>query len=102
MGCSVTVAQLVLVQLVWRFESFRPSHLTKREEYDIMTLQRLVAQKIYEFRMELDINGSEKHDWWLADQFLQKIGDDMFDDNDIYSWFIQLDENLVPRQNMEE
>jgi hypothetical protein len=67
-----------------------------------MVLQRLVAQKIYEFRCELDIDGNEKHDWWLADQFLQEVGAGMFDDDDIYNWFIQLEENLIKRQPMEE
>ena len=60
-----------------------------------MKIQRLVASKIYRTRMELDLDGSEQHDWELAGKFLQSIGKKNFNDNDIYTWYVQLDENLV-------
>jgi hypothetical protein len=63
-----------------------------------MKIRKIIAYKIYEIRNELDIDGSQEHDWWLADQFLQKIGVDRFDDDDLYNWFVQLDENLVEKQ----
>lgn len=60
-----------------------------------MKYRRIVAHEIYKVRMELDIKGDEEHDWWLAEQFIEFIGDDRFDYDDIYVWFVQLDENMV-------
>jgi len=61
-----------------------------------MKIRRMVAHQIWQIRQEIGIAGSDTHDWWLAEQFLQ-TNPDRWDDDDIYSWFIQLDENMVPR-----
>ncbi len=66
-----------------------------------MRIKSIVAIALWRIRKELDVNGSADHDWWLAEQFLQKhIG--QFDDDDIYLWFIQLEENAIPREVVEE
>lgn len=69
---------------------------------DTMKMREIVAHKIWEIREDLDIGGSQEHDWWLASEFLQEMKDkSRWDDDTIYSWFIQLDENLVQRQTEE-
>ena len=57
----------------------------------------MIAHKIWQIRQELGIAGSDTHDWWLAEQYLQTNPSNIHDD-DIYIWLIQLDENLVPRE----
>ena len=66
------------------------------KENKIMKLKRIIAQQIWQIRQELDIPGSDTHDWWLAEEFLQS-NPDRIDDDDVYVWFIELDENMVPR-----
>ena len=61
-----------------------------------MKIRRTIAHQVWQIRQELGIPGSETHDWYLADRFLQ-TNPDHWDDDDIYVWFIQLDENMVPR-----
>ena len=67
-----------------------------------MRLRKIVAQEIYNIREDLDIPGDQEHDWWLAGQFLDMTGKDRWDEDTIYVWFIQLDENLVKRDNNQE
>jgi len=66
-----------------------------------MKILNIIASDIYLIRQELNMSGNDKHDWWLADKFLQEIGDEQFDDDTIYSWFIQLDENLITTKKEE-
>ena len=41
-----------------------------------MKYRQIVAYDIYKVREELNIEGNPEHDWWLADQFIEFIGDD--------------------------
>jgi len=65
-----------------------------------MRIKKIVAFKIWQIRQELEIAGSDTHDWWLTDQFLQ-IAPDRFNDDDIYTWFMQLEENLIPKERLD-
>ena len=60
-----------------------------------MKIKSIVAYEIWTIREDLDIPGDNEHDWWLAEQFLQEK-EDQFDEEDIYEWFIQLDESMYP------
>ena len=61
-----------------------------------MKLKKIIAHQIWQIRQELGIAGSDTHDWWLADKFLQ-TNPDHINDDDVYVWFVELDENMVPR-----
>ena len=65
-------------------------------------MKQILAYDIYIMRKEIGREGTQEHDWFLADKFLQFIGDNKFDYDDIYMWFIKLDENMVEKQNVEE
>ena len=65
-----------------------------------MRIKQIVAHEIWKIRQELDIDGNEDHDWWLANIFLQKRTA-IFDNEDIYVWFIELDENIIPRKKLD-
>ena len=67
-----------------------------------MKLRRLISHEIYKVRQEIDMEGSPDHDWWLAGMFIEQQGNKRFDYDDIYVWFIQLDENMEERTNKEE
>ena len=67
-----------------------------------MTMKKIVAHEIFKVREEVGIDGTAEHDWWLADKFLQFIGKDRWKYDDIYIWFLQLDENMAEKQNQEE
>lgn len=53
-----------------------------------------IAFKISQIREDLFIPGSPDHDWDLAETFLDQCYGNLSDD-DLYSWFIQLEENIV-------
>jgi len=61
-----------------------------------MKIKEDLAYRIWKIREDLDMPGSNDHDWWLAEQFLQQC-DDQYDDEDIYIWFIQRNENMIQR-----
>jgi len=65
-----------------------------------MQIKKTIANQVWQIRQELGIPGSETSDWYLADLFLQ-TNPDQWTDNDIYVWFIQLDENMVPRNGLD-
>ena len=65
-----------------------------------MRIKRIIAFKIWQIRQEIGISGSDSHDWWLTDKFLQ-TNPDTFDDDDIYVWFMQLEENLIPKERLD-
>ena len=58
-----------------------------------------IAYQIWQIRDELEIPGNKDHDWCLADLFLQ-CHKGTFDNDDIYLWFTQLEENLDKDQSM--
>jgi len=62
-----------------------------------MKITEEIAYKIWKIREDLDMPGNNEHDWEMAEGFLQQCND-QYDDDDIYVWFIQLDENMVERE----
>jgi len=52
------------------------------------TLKKLLANKIYKIRtIEVaSLHGTQEHDWWLAGEYIKTLGDNKFDDDDLYIW----------------
>jgi hypothetical protein len=61
-----------------------------------MIITKVVAYKIWQIRQEIGVAGSNTYDWVLAERFLQGRLE-AWDDDDIYVWFTELEENMVPR-----
>ena len=61
-----------------------------------MIITKVVAYKIWQIRQELGVTGSNTYDCVLAERFLQGRLE-AWDDDDIYVWFIELDENMIPK-----
>ena len=53
-----------------------------------MKFQRIIANKIFQIRQEIDIDGNEKRDWYLAQQYIEQHGKEKFDDDNLYIWFL--------------
>ena len=67
-----------------------------------MISRKIVANEIYNIRELLEISGDHKHDWWLAGEFLDTIEDESWDEDSIYVWFVQLEENLHEKVSNQE
>jgi len=51
-------------------------------------LQRLVAQKVYEMRQRMNLKDDEKHDYYLAKEYLGEFEDRSFNSYHLYSWLL--------------
>jgi len=65
-----------------------------------MRIRNIIAYKIWQIRQEIGTAGSNTHDWYLAEQFLQ-TNPDRYDDDDIYVWFVQLEENMISEKRLD-
>ena len=52
-------------------------------------LQRLVAQKVYEMRQRMNLKEDEKHDYYLAKEYLKLFKDRRFNSYHLFHWTME-------------